>query len=49
MLNRKSQVPNLLDACPGFASRAGTKTLKNQNQQYKIYAWVFKNPVEYNY
>ena len=48
MLNRESQVPNLLDACPGLQSREGKKSLNRQNKEYKIYAWVFKNPVEYD-
>ena len=47
MLNRESQVPNLLDACPGLQKKRGTKSLKKQRREYTIYAWVFKNPVKY--
>ena len=48
MLTRESQVPNLVDACPGLKRKVGCKTMLAQHRAYKIYAWVFKNPVRYD-
>ena len=45
MLTRESQVPDLLLACPGLGDKAG---LGKNKGEYKIYAWVFKNPVKYD-
>ena len=45
MLTRESQVPNLQQACPGYKPpECGGLRIRN----YKIYAWVFKNPVKYD-